>query len=100
MQQDQQTYLVTGGAGFYGINMIRKLLDRGQRVVSLDIAPFDYPERDRVQVVDGDIRDPDSVQRALEGVDVVIHAAAALPRHSAADIYSTDVVGTRIVIDA
>jgi nucleoside-diphosphate-sugar epimerase len=36
----------------------------------------------------------------MEGVDVVIHAAAALPRHSAADIYSTDVVGSRIVIDA
>ena len=98
--QQAQTYLVTGGAGFYGINMLRKLLDRGQRVVSLDIAPFDYPEADRVRVVTGDIRDPESVHQALEGVDVVIHAAAALPRHSAADIYSTDVVGTRIVLDA
>jgi len=98
--QNQQTFLVTGGAGFYGINMVRQLLERGQQVVSLDIAPFDYPEADRVRVVTGDIRDPEAVYRALEGVDVVIHAAAALPRHSAADIYSTDVVGTRIVIDA
>jgi nucleoside-diphosphate-sugar epimerase len=96
----QQTFLVTGGAGFYGINMIRYLLERGQQAVSLDIAPFDYPERDRVRVVTGDIRDPAAVYQALEGVDVVIHAAAALPRHSEADIYSTDVVGSRIVIDA
>jgi nucleoside-diphosphate-sugar epimerase len=100
--QQRQTYLVTGGAGFYGINMIRYLLERGQSVVSLDIAPFDYPEREhpRVRVVTGDIRDPEAVDAATIGVDIVIHAAAALPRHTAAEIYSTDVVGTRIVMGA
>lgn len=97
------TFMITGGAGFYGINMVRYLLARGQRVVSLDIAPFDYPEADRVRVVTGDIRDADAVLRALEpvdghAVDVVIHAAAALPRHSPEDIHSTDVLGSRSVL--
>ena len=40
------TYLITGGAGFLGINLIRYLLERGHQVVSYDIADFDYPERD------------------------------------------------------
>lgn len=96
---DQQgSYLVTGGAGFYGINMIRYLLARGQRVASIDVAPFDYPERDQVRVVTGDIRDVRALRDAMAGVTVVIHAAAALPRHSAADIYTTDVIGTRNVL--
>ena len=47
-----------------------------------------------------DIRNPESVQRALSGVDVVVHCAAALPRSTAADIYSTDVEGTHLLLDS
>lgn len=93
-----RTFLVTGGAGFFGINMIRYLLAKGQRAVSIDIAPFDYPEKDRVRVVTGDIRSIDALRAAMDGVDVVIHAAAALPRHSPGDIHSTDVIGTNNVL--
>lgn len=95
---DIKSYLITGGAGFLGINLTRYLLARGQRVTSLDIAPFDYPERDQIRVITGDIRDPAAVQTALEGVDVVVHAAAALPLYPPEEIFSTDVDGTRQVI--
>ena len=95
-----QTYLVTGGAGFLGINMVRYLLDRGHTVVSLDIAPFDYPEKNRIKEIRGDIRDKSSVDRAMEGVDIVVHTAAALPLYKPADIYSTDIDGTRNLLQS
>jgi len=94
-------YLVTGGAGFLGINLVRDLLARGDSVTSLDLAPFDYPDcRDRVRVIRGDVRDPDAVRRAVAGSDVAVHCAAALPLYRPADIFSTDVAGTRNVLAA
>ena len=99
-RREVRTCLITGGAGFLGINLVRYLLERGVQVVSLDIVRFDYPERDAVKVLDGDIRDVDSVRAAMDGVDLVVHAAAALPLYSAEEIYSTDVDGIRNVLDA
>jgi nucleoside-diphosphate-sugar epimerase len=91
-------YLVTGGAGFLGINLVRFLLERGHDVVSLDLQPFDYADcRDRVEAIVGDIRRPADVDRAMRGVDIVVHCAAALPLYSTADIMSTDIDGTRQV---
>ena len=93
-------YLITGGAGFLGINLARFLLARGHDVASLDIAPFDYPERDRVDIHTGDIRDRDAVARAVEGANVVVHTAAALPLYKKKDILTTDIDGTRNVLAA
>lgn len=96
-----QTFLVTGGSGFLGINWVRFLLERKQDVVVLDIAPFDYPDvSDRVRFIQGDIRDESTVRQAMRGVDQVVHAAAALPLYKPADIWSTDVDGTRGVLRA
>ena len=92
--------LITGGAGFLGINLVRYLLDRGHEVVSLDLEPFDYPERDRITEIRGDIRDRAAVDRAIQGCDLVVHAAAALPLYTAQEIYSTDIEGTRTVLAA
>ena len=94
-----KSYLITGGAGFLGINLCRYLLARNCVVRSLDIAPFDYPERDRVVVIDGDIRDEAAVARAMAGVDVVVHAAAALPLAPAEEILSTGILGTRRLLE-
>ena len=93
-------YLITGGAGFLGINLARFLLARGHDVASLDIAPFDYPEQDRVDIHTGDIRDRDAVARAVEGANVVVHTAAALPLYKKKDILTTDIDGTRNVLAA
>lgn len=95
---EPKTYMITGGAGFLGINLARYLLDRGNKVVILDIADFDYPERDRVTVVRGDIRDRAAVDKATQGVHIVIHTAAALPLYKPEDIFSTDIDGTRNVL--
>ena len=91
---------MTGGSGFLGINLCRYLLERGFAVRSLDTAPFDYPERDAVEAVLGDIRDRNTVDRAMRDVGVVVHAAAVLPLSSRADIFSTDVTGTGVVLDS
>ncbi|MCX7681094.1 MAG: NAD(P)-dependent oxidoreductase [Anaerolineae bacterium] len=100
MSHQSQTYLVTGGSGFLGINLIRYLLARGQHVVSLDIAPLDYLDVvGRVRALRGDVRDAQTVRAALESVDVVVHAAAALPLYDPADIFSTEVEGTRTVLE-
>ena len=92
--------LLTGGAGFLGINLARYLLAKDHDIVSLDIEDFAYPERDRINEITGDIRDRTLVDRAMDGVDFVVHCAAALPLYSPEEILSTDIDGTRNVIDA
>ena len=92
--------MITGGSGFLGINLTRHLLSLGYSVRIFDLADFDYPEKDRVEYVKGDIRSPEAVDQVSEDIDIVVHAAAALPLYSKEDIYSTDVEGTRNVLEA
>jgi len=100
MAEEQKTYLITGGSGFLGINIIRYLLNKGHNIVSLDLLPFDYPERPQITEIIGDIRDRAKVDEAMQGIDIVIHTAAALPLYSKEDIFSTDIDGTRNVVES
>lgn len=100
MNTTSQTYLVTGGSGFLGINLIRFLLEKGHKVRSLDKEPFDYPEADKIEAVLGDIRDIPIVNQCMKNIDIVIHCAAALPLYSKEDIYTTDVDGTKNLLAA
>lgn len=108
--------LVTGGAGFIGSNYVRSVLDRrypafaGAEVVVLDLLTYAGTLTnlagclDRLDFVEGDIRDPVTVRRAMRGVDVVVHFAAEshVDRSiaGAADFVSTNVVGTQVLLDA
>ncbi len=94
-------FLVTGGSGFFGINMIRYLHTHGHEIVSMDIVKFDYPDMNgKIAEVQGDIRDKDAVARAMKDVDIVIHSAAALPLYKAEEIFTTDIDGTRNLLEA
>jgi nucleoside-diphosphate-sugar epimerase len=100
MDKKKKCFLVTGGAGFMGINLVRFLLNEGHDVRSYDIAPFTYPEADQTSVLQGDIRDATLHDTAFDGVDVVVHCAAALPLADKAEIMSTNVEGTRLMLQA
>jgi nucleoside-diphosphate-sugar epimerase len=94
-------YLITGGAGFLGINIVRYLHSREHEIVSLDLAEFDYPDmKDKIKIIKGDIRDQNKVDEAVKGTDIVVHTAAALPLYKAADIFSTDIIGTRLLLES
>jgi len=73
--------LVTGGAGFIGSHIVEALLQRGHRVRVLDNFSTGAWEnlaavKDDVEVIDGDIRDPEICRRACAGVERVWHEAA------------------------
>jgi len=91
--------LITGGAGFLGINMVRHLLKKGHNVTSLDIADFDYPEKSKIIEIKGDVRDRDVVKKALENIDMVIHTAMALPLYDEKEILTTGIDGTKILLE-
>jgi len=93
--------LITGGSGFLGINLIRYLHSRDYQIVSLDIADFDYTDmNEKIEIIKGDIRDKEVVKKAVDSCSIVIHTAAALPLYSPEDIFSTDIDGTRNLIEA
>ncbi len=67
--EDSVRVLITGGAGFLGINLIRELLGRGVTdIVSLDIADFTYPEKRSVNPIRGDIRDREAVEKRIRSL--------------------------------
>jgi dTDP-glucose 4,6-dehydratase len=106
--------LVTGGAGFISSNFIRHLLDATPyEVVTLDALTYagnlenlaDVMSHPRLSFVHGDIRDTALVRELVEGVDVIVNAAAESHveksiEHGASEFVTTNVEGTQILLDA
>ncbi|MDO8525883.1 MAG: SDR family oxidoreductase [Candidatus Omnitrophota bacterium] len=81
MKMRSENYLVTGGAGFIGSNIVEELVNRAQKARVFD--SFITGKREnlepflaRIEVIKGDIRDKKALARALKGIDYVIHQAA------------------------
>jgi len=84
--------LVTGGAGFIGSNLVEELARRGHAVVAFDnfyLGTRKNLEGLDIEVVNGDIRDADSVNKAASGVDIVFNKAAA----SSSPMFAKDLRG-------
>ena len=100
---DKQTILVTGATGFTGGALARALASDGHTVRAFvrPAHPMTGLAKTDIQSFLGDLTDPVSVDRAVEGVDVVYHIAAAY-RESLPDsaLYAANVIGTKNVLEA
>jgi len=105
--------LITGGAGFIGSYVADELIARGYEVRALDalLPQVHGPDRRRppylhadVELVEGDVRDPRVVRRALDRVDVVFHLAARVgvgqSMYELAEYTSVNNVGTTVLLEA
>jgi nucleoside-diphosphate-sugar epimerase len=95
-------WAISGGAGFLGLHLARRLLGDGHAVRTLDVVPLDDVELERsVEELRGEVRDPERVRELVADADVVVHAAAALPIQASRDsIRSVNVGGTENVLRA
>ena len=104
-----RSVLVTGGAGFIGSHLVDALLASGNRVRVLDNfstgrrANLDS-SRDRIEIIEGDLRDPEACARACRGCHLVFHQAAlgSVPRSLAdpATTIAVNVTGTANILAA
>ncbi len=99
--------LVTGGSGHVGNNIVRMLLDEGQEVRVLVQAGADNRSLEGLDLerVEGDLCNPDSLRRAVEGVARVFHVAAKISTANATpqeerSLYAINVLGTRDLLRA
>ncbi len=94
--------LITGATGFVGWHVARQLLDRGDSVRALARDPSKLRELDGVQPIQGDLRDPASLVRAVEGCGIVYHVAAdyRLWTRDPQEMFRSNVDGTRNLLEA
>src|SRR5438045_2837155 len=95
-------WAISGGAGFLGLHLARRLVADGHEVRTLDLAPLDDAGLEAaVEELHGDIRSPADAARLVAGADVLVHAAAALPiQASRESIRSVNVGGTATLLAA
>ena len=93
---------ISGGAGFLGLHLSRRLVADGHVVRTLDVAPLDDAGLEgRVEELRGDVRSAVDARRLVAGADVLVHAAAALPiQESRAAIRSVNVDGAAVTFAA
>ena len=97
----RQRVLVTGGGGFLGQAVVRRLVERGDHVCSFSRGFYKDLESMGVEQIQGDIGDRSAVEQACNGVDLVFHVAAKPGVWGPySDYYETNVKGTQNVISS
>jgi len=105
--------LITGGAGFIGSNFVRHILNKypDYKVVNFDLLTYagnlenlkDFENNKNYQFVKGDIAKPEDVEKAVKGVDLIVHFAAESHNDRAilspSDFVYTNVLGTQVLLD-
>src|SRR4051812_16551052 len=97
--------LVTGGTGFTGTALVRRLLVGGHSIVALDYKEglaCDALRSEGAEVVIGSVTDPAAVERSMKGVEFVFHLAAAFRELNVPNSFydEVNVGGTRLVLEA
>lgn len=99
---DSGPVLVVGGTGMLGGQVVSELLARGKQVRALVRAGSDASRLEAlgVTIAQGDMMEPGSLMRAMDGVDAVITSAAGYTRHREGDSPVIDTVGNTNLVDA
>lgn len=93
--------VITGGAGFLGYHLSRRLSDKYAEIIIADIVPpepSEYPKN--AKYINADVRDHAQLARIFKGADAIVHAAAALPLWRKQDIFDINVGGTVNALEA
>ena len=100
LRKKRKIALVTGGSGYFGSQLIDKLLDHDYDVVNFDLNPPD-DHFENVKFIQGDIRSLSAIKKASQGIDIIFHNVAQVPLAKNKHLFkSVNIDGTRNLLEA
>lgn len=97
--EDYDSMLVTGGTGFLGLHTCRHFESKGLEVKADDIKDFEEGDDVEAEYIECDVRNKEKLRKVMEGHDVVVHSAMALPNEPPEKIKEVGIQGTRNVLE-
>ncbi|MFH1249418.1 MAG: NAD-dependent epimerase/dehydratase family protein [archaeon] len=91
---------VTGASGFLGKYVVNELLKCNEKIRCFSNSIGNLPKNNRIEIVIGDIRDKEAVNKYVKGAKYIVHLAAALNPYITGDLYEVNIKGTKNLVDA